>query len=80
MALTTKDFASGTWTRLEKYLRAELETARTQLESHLLSDTASARIRGDIGRIRSLLALASPDTATAPGSRASGNRADDEAE
>lgn len=79
MALTTKDFASGTWTRLEKYLRAELEVARTQLESHLLSDTASARIRGDIGRIRSLLALALPDTATDPGSRDSGNPADDEA-
>ncbi len=76
--LTRKDIESETWARLSAHLRAELEAARTQLESKQISAETTASLRGDISRIRSLLALALPDPAAAPGSRAGGNREDEE--
>ena len=55
--LNVKDLNSDTWAKVAKYLDDELDAARTRLESFLLTDAQTAALRGDIGRIRRLLAL-----------------------
>ena len=55
--LNAKDLNSDTWAKLAKYLATELEAGRTRLESHLMTADQTATVRGDIGRIRKLLAL-----------------------
>lgn len=55
--LNAKDLNSDTWEKLAKYLASELESCRTRLESNLMTPEQTALVRGDIGRIRKLLAL-----------------------
>lgn len=73
-----KDLASDALEKLAGHLNAELEASRVRLESHQLTPEQTAALRGGIAAYRSLLALVHPDPASAPGSRSSGNRADDE--
>jgi hypothetical protein len=57
------DLTSQTWSKLKKHLQAARETLRTRLEAPNLDPVQTALLRGELRRIRVLLALDSPDPA-----------------
>lgn len=66
MILRPEDMKTPTWKRLKKQLAEDMEGLRITLESPL-SEERTASTRGEIKRIRYLLAL---DEALAPASEA----------
>lgn len=59
-ALTPAELKSPAWKSIKKYLAAQREAVRTQLESDM-DEVKTAKLRGDLRRIRNLLALDQPD-------------------
>jgi len=57
------DLTSPTWSKLKKHLQAVQHKLRTRLEDPNLDPVQTALIRGELRRIRNLLALDSPDPA-----------------
>ena len=54
--LDLRDFNTETWARLREYLEAELARLRARNDDNL-SDLETASLRGEIRRIKTLLAL-----------------------
>jgi hypothetical protein len=57
MKLTPQDLQSATWRKLEAHLNERLTALRAQNDGDL-DAIATARIRGRIGAVREILALA----------------------
>lgn len=55
--LTAGEKASPVWIRLTTYLQAELDLARARNDSPKLSEHDTATLRGDIKRLKALIAL-----------------------
>lgn len=56
-ALSPIDLESAVWLKLKEYLVAELADRRAYNDGHSLNEKETARVRGDIERIKKLLAL-----------------------
>lgn len=80
MALTRKDLASDAWAHIKAHLTAEIEVARDALESFSLPADRTAAVRGDIARMRKLLALEPPGPVKAPGALEEDHQDDDGAD
>ena len=57
MKLTEQEKHSSTWTRLEEYLRSELDILRQRNDAEI-DATSTARLRGRILQIKQILSLA----------------------
>jgi aminoglycoside phosphotransferase (APT) family kinase protein len=55
------DLTSQTWSKLKKHLQATQHKLRVRLEEPNLDPMQTALLRGELRRIRNLLALDSPD-------------------
>ncbi len=53
--LSPADLESSTWLKLRAYLERELAERRAFNDGHTLDAVATARVRGDIDRIKKLL-------------------------
>lgn len=61
--LTNNDRLQPVWLKLKAYLTQELEAARKRNDNPQLSEQDTAAIRGDIKRLKALLALNEDDPA-----------------
>jgi len=57
------DLTSQTWSKLKKHLQGAQHKLRVRLEDPNLDPMQTALLRGELRRIRNLLALDSPDPA-----------------
>lgn len=57
MILDKQDLLSPCWQKLESYLKSELSEKRAYNDGKSLSEVETAYLRGDIARLKKMLAL-----------------------